>query len=108
MSLLTSVGIEVSEYHLIASGEETTTPPFPGPYVVKLADVAHRTEHKAVRVNVPTEESPWLFPISADHCGTRRAIPRWPYSPWSKRHGEAFVGVQGHSELGPFSLEAHS
>src|SRR5690606_31057588 len=42
MRLLREWGIAVAPWSLIAGGERVVTPAFSGPYVVKLADVAHR------------------------------------------------------------------
>lgn len=101
MMLLTQAGIPMAPYHLIEAGQADHVVPFAGPYVVKLADVAHRTEHGAVKVN-----------ITADGIGAAvaelRAIaardglpPLIAVQPMVKSAGEAFVGIQGSTELGP-------
>lgn len=101
MDLLAAAGIPTSPYHLIAAGAEVTTPAFDGPYVVKLADVAHRTEHNAVRVGVTVDG------LEATVSDLRRIAdadglpPLVAVQPMVKGHGEAFVGIQGSSELGP-------
>src|ERR1700738_5224034 len=56
MELLSAAGIQVAPYHLLQDGRDWEGPVFSGPYVVKLADVAHRTDHGAVRVNVADHE----------------------------------------------------
>jgi len=100
MELVEAAGIPVAPYHLIPPGAEPATPAFAGPYVVKLADVAHRTEHGAVRVGVTAELVP-----SAVHA--MREIARGAglpelvaVQPMVEARGEAFIGVQ-NGELGP-------
>jgi acyl-CoA synthetase (NDP forming) len=101
MNLLRAAGIPVAPYHLIPGDAVVAPPPFPGPYVVKLADVAHRTEHHAVRLGV-TEAS-----LAAAVSGLRdiAAAGQLPamvaVQPMLAGHGEAFVGIKGDSELGP-------
>lgn len=101
MELLATHGIPTAPYALISPDDDTITPPFPGPYVVKLADVAHRTEHKAVRLGVVTENLAAAVTdlrTVADRDGLPDVIAIQPMLPG---HGEAFLGIQGASELGP-------
>src|SRR4029077_16670689 len=51
-ALLAEHGIPVAPFPLVAAEADASSvrPPFSGPYVVKLADVAHRTEPNAVRL----------------------------------------------------------
>jgi ATP-grasp domain len=76
MDLLAGHGIPVAPYHLVwpRADAAQVRPPFAGPYAVKLADVAHRTEHDAVRLRVEAD---------------------------GLAGGEALLGIQGQSELGP-------
>ena len=103
MALLESAGIPVAPYVIVPPG--ATAPageiPFAGPYVVKLADVAHRTEHNAVRLNVTAEGIPAAIAelraiAAADSLATPVAV-----QPMISFAGEALLGVQGESELGP-------
>jgi acetate---CoA ligase (ADP-forming) len=57
MRLLADHGIPVAPYVIVGPGADGPEGgiPFPGPYVVKLADVAHRTEHNAVRLGVTAD-----------------------------------------------------
>lgn len=101
MELLEAAGIAVAPWHLIQADEKVTTPPFEGPYVVKLADVAHRTEHNAVRVKVAAEgleaAVAELRGIAADS-----ALPAViAVQAMIAGHGEVFLGIQGETELGP-------
>jgi acetate---CoA ligase (ADP-forming) len=103
MALLASHGIPVAPYHLVGPGADAAEvrPPFGGPYVVKLADVAHRTEHDAVRLRVEAgglaEAVAGLRAIAArDGLAASVAI-----QPMLEAGGEALLGIQGESELGP-------
>lgn len=100
MELLQSAGIAVAPYQIVEDAE-AAAPDFDGPYVVKLADVAHRTEHNAVRVGVTGEgirdAIRDLQQIAAeDGLASTIAIQAMV-----KGHGEAFIGITGGSELGP-------
>jgi hypothetical protein len=74
---------------------------FGGPYVVKLADVAHRTEHGAVRLNV----EPAALPAAIEDLRTLAArdglSPVVAVQPMVRATGEVLLGIQGESELGP-------
>jgi len=101
MDLLTAAGIPVAPYQLVRDPVDARSVPFAGPYVAKLADVAHRTEHGAVRLGVPAEGL-------ADAVGELRALARRSELPelvavqrMIDGEGEAFIGIRGDSELGP-------
>ncbi len=103
MALLAGHGIPVAPYLIVPDGADAPAGPIPfaGPYVVKLADVAHRTEHDAVRLNVTPEGIPAAIAelrsiAAADNLATPVAI-----QPMISFTGEALLGVQGESELGP-------
>jgi acyl-CoA synthetase (NDP forming) len=103
MTLLAEHGIPVAPYHLAGPEADPAqvTPPFPGPYAVKLADVAHRTEHDAVRLRVEAdglaEAVAGLRAIAArDNLAAPVVI-----QPMLEVSGEALLGIQGESELGP-------
>jgi len=101
MSLLAEHGIPTAPFFLIA--EEQAVParlPFEGPYVVKLADVAHRTEHGAVVLNVAAgglaDAVESLRTVAArDGLAAMVAV-----QPMVKILGEALIGAQT-TELGP-------
>jgi acyl-CoA synthetase (NDP forming) len=103
MSLLAEHGIPVAPYHMVAIDADPSgvRPPFAGPYVVKLADVAHRTEHDAVRLKVDDAGL-------ADATSALRAIAAADglsalvvVQPMLEIIGEALLGIQASSELGP-------
>jgi acyl-CoA synthetase (NDP forming) len=101
MKLLRDAGIPVSPWHLVAGDGPVTAPPFDGPYVVKLADVAHRTEHGAVRVRVPADGLAAAVAELRQIAAADGLPPLVAVQPMVAGHGEAFVGIQGESELGP-------
>ena len=103
MALLAEHGIPVAPYHLAGPEADAglVRPPFGGPYAVKLADVAHRTEHDAVRLEVGADglaaAVAELRAIAArDNLAASVAI-----QPMLQARGEALLGIQGESELGP-------
>ncbi|HUL98747.1 MAG TPA: acetate--CoA ligase family protein [Mycobacterium sp.] len=101
MDILASAGIPTAPYHLISAEGAVSLPPFAGPYVVKLADVAHRTEHHAVRLDVGAA----ALGIAVDELRTVAGAYGLPaliaVQPMISGHGEAFIGIKGASELGP-------
>jgi acyl-CoA synthetase (NDP forming) len=101
MDLLNSVGIPTAPYTLIASGADAGIPPFPGPYVVKLADVAHRTEHDAVRLNVTAATITAAVEDLRAIATADGLSPLVAVQPMVTSLGETFVGIKGSSELGP-------
>jgi acyl-CoA synthetase (NDP forming) len=101
MELLASAGIEVAPYHLLDGDSSELGPPFPAPYVVKLADVAHRSELGAVLRDVASEDlaaSVSLLRAQAQRMGLPATVV---VQPQIMGHGEAFIGLTGQSELGP-------
>jgi acyl-CoA synthetase (NDP forming) len=103
MRLLAEHGIPVAPYVIVPAGADGPEGeiPFDGPYVVKLADVAHRTEHNAVRLGVTADGI-------AGAIAELRAIAASEYlaaavaiQPMISASGEALLGIQGESELGP-------
>jgi len=107
MDLLAGHGIPVAPYHLVGLRADAAQvrPPFAGPYVVKLADVAHRTEHDAVRLRVEADglaaAVAELRAIAA-RDGLAASVAIQPMlQPMLQAGGEALLGIQGQSELGP-------
>jgi acyl-CoA synthetase (NDP forming) len=103
MRLLAEHGIPVAPYMIVPAGADRPDGeiPFAGPYVVKLADVAHRTEHNAVRLGVTADgiggAIAELRAIAAsDNLAAAVAI-----QPMISASGEVLLGIQGESELGP-------
>jgi len=102
MTLLRDYGIPVSPFSIVPADTAPASidVPFAGPYVAKLADVAHRTEHGAVIVNIPEEKLP-------DAVADLRALaqrdglaPAVVIQPMVEIEGELLLGMQS-TELGP-------
>ena len=100
MQLFERFGIPVARHHVL-TGDAFIDAPFPGPYVLKLANVAHRTEHNAVRVGVEeirlrevVQDLRSLAQLAAlpDDVAVQELV---------RGSGEAFIGARGSSELGP-------
>lgn len=100
MELLAGNGIPVAPYHLIPGDAEVTPPPFDGPYVLKLADVAHRTEHDAVLVKIDAEKLGDAVARLREIAQKDGLAPLVAVQPMIDVQGEAFLGIQ-NSELGP-------
>ena len=100
MELLEANGIPVAPYEIIREGEAVAAPAFPGPYVVKLADVAHRTEHGAVEVNVAGADLAAAVERMRAIAARDGMADTVAVQPMIAGVGEGFIGVDS-SELGP-------
>jgi acyl-CoA synthetase (NDP forming) len=101
MELLRGAGIPVAPYYLVPEDAASAELPFPGPYVVKLADVGHRTEHGAVRLGVEVADLPGAVKELREIADGHRLSPLTVVQPMVPMVGEVFIGIQGASELGP-------
>jgi acetate---CoA ligase (ADP-forming) len=102
MELLRGAGIPVAPYALVPSDAAAVpVPAFGGPYVVKLADVGHRTEHGAVRLGVPAPELAAAVQELRAIAAADGLPPLVAIQPMLAARGEVFLGIQGDSELGP-------
>ncbi len=103
MELLRESGIPVAPYHLVPTNVEVVSlgVPFPSPYVVKLANVAHRTELDGVRLNVSTDELPGAVATLRSIAREQHIPPLIALQPQVRSVGEVFMGIRGNSELGP-------
>jgi len=101
MDLLASRGVPVAAYHLVREPADVASVPFGGPYAVKLADVAHRTEHGAVRLGVDAGGLAAAVAELRELAG-RHGLPETvAVQKMVSAEGEAFIGIRGRSELGP-------
>jgi acetate---CoA ligase (ADP-forming) len=103
MRLLGDAGIPVAPYEIVEAGddEHSLAPAFAGPYVVKLADVPHRTEIGGVRLGVSAGELAEAV-VAMRKVGRAEGAPeRVVVQPQLTLEGEAFVGIQGEGDLGP-------
>ncbi len=106
MDLLARAGVPVAPY-VVLSGDRDDDPAvgsLGGRLVVKLADVAHRTEVEAVRLGV----TPSGLPAAVRELRAVAAAQSLPTDVAVQKmvggHGEAFIGIQGDSDLGPVLL----
>jgi acyl-CoA synthetase (NDP forming) len=104
MELLRDAGLPVAPYVVVPADAATVAPDFDGPYVVKLADVAHRTEHGAVRLRVAADELAGAVAEMRDLAARDGLSPLVAIQPMVDVQGEAFLGIQGQSELGPLMV----
>jgi acyl-CoA synthetase (NDP forming) len=101
MRLLQDFGIPTAPYLLVEETDPAVSPPFEGPYVVKLADVGHRTEHGAVLLKVTDDDLPEAI-AEMRAIASRDGLPSLiAIQPMVDVQGETIVGLKGRSELGP-------
>ena len=106
MDLLTSVGLTVAPWVVLTGGEID----HPGldalgdRLVVKLADVAHRTELDGVRVGVSRDELPATVAELRAIAEGHGVPPVVAVQALVTGHAEAFGGLQTGSNLGPIAL----
>jgi acyl-CoA synthetase (NDP forming) len=100
MRLLDSFGLPVAPYHLWSP--DNPVGQVPGDHVVvKLADIAHRTDIGAVRLGVPRDrvsEVAVELRRVADEAGVPEAVV---VQAQASAVGEVFVGLVGGSSFGP-------
>ncbi|MET0736407.1 MAG: acetate--CoA ligase family protein [Microbacterium sp.] len=101
MELVGAAGIGVAPYAIVADDEPEVDPGFDGPYVVKLADVPHRTEAGAVLVGVARADLAGAVRALREIAERKGLAPAVAVQPMLTGHGEAFIGIRGASELGP-------
>lgn len=100
MRLLEDAGISVARYTVLSSPDDPR-PAFDGPYVVKLADMPHRTELGAVRLGVSGDGLPEAI-RDLQAIAHRHGLPSGvAVQEMVSGIGEVFIGAQGTSELGP-------
>jgi acetate---CoA ligase (ADP-forming) len=101
MALLASAGVPVAPFELVSAEVDRPTTHLTGPLVVKLADVAHRTEYDAVSIGVNSSalesEVDRLRKIAAANDLPATVV----IQPQLFGNGEAFIGLSGSTELGP-------
>ncbi|HVT69124.1 MAG TPA: acetate--CoA ligase family protein [Trebonia sp.] len=104
MTLLAAHGIEVAPYSVIGAAEEPDAVPLPpaGSYVVKLADVPHRTDIGAVRLRVAREAVPSAVRELRELAASRGMPLDVAVQAQVRIDGEVLVGADTTSELGPF------
>jgi acyl-CoA synthetase (NDP forming) len=103
MRLVRDLGVPVAPYAVIAPETSVARldPGFAGPYVVKLADIPHRTEIRGVRIGIDTTE----LAATVDDLRGLAASGGLPQTvvvqPQVSSEAEAFLGLDCTGELGP-------
>lgn len=100
MELLKGHGIPTAPYVLVEPHEAAPAQmPFDGPYVVKLADVGHRTEHGAVELKVAAGDLQEAVGRMCAIAVRDSLAPTVAIQPMVEIKGEALLGMQS-TELG--------
>lgn len=103
MALLDAQGFPVADHVLLFDEEDPDSAeiPFAEPFVAKLAEVAHRTEIGAVRMDVRLDGLANAIRELRDLAESRQLPPTVAVQPVVRPMGEALVGIDGTCELGP-------
>ncbi|BBZ34575.1 acetate--CoA ligase family protein [Mycolicibacterium confluentis] len=104
MELLGRFDIPTAPYAVIDEDDSDISAPFPGPYAVKLADVAHRTELGAVALNISADGLPEAVAHMRDIAAQHGVASAVAVQPMTASRGELLIGVDGRSELGPIVM----
>ncbi|OBB26091.1 CoA-binding protein [Mycolicibacterium peregrinum] len=104
MALLQRFNVPTAPFAVIAGTDAVVGPTFPGPYAVKLADVAHRTELGAVALNVSPAELVDAVARMRDIAAQHSVAPTVAVQPMTPSRGELLIGIDGRSELGPMVM----
>jgi acyl-CoA synthetase (NDP forming) len=102
MALLRDYGIPVAPFSMVPgdAAPASLDVPFAGPYAAKLADMAHRTEHGAVIMNIPEERLPDAVRDLRALAERDGLLPLVAIQPLVEIEGELLLGIQS-TELGP-------
>ena len=101
MDLLRSAGIQTAPFQIIGAHDEVRELPDGDTFVVKLADIPHRTDIGAVRLNVASREVVSVVGEMRQLASERRLPAAVVVQPHLRVDGEAFVGIKADSGLGP-------
>jgi acyl-CoA synthetase (NDP forming) len=105
LRVLRAAGLPVAPHVLIEpdQDEETVHPSidFDPPYAVKLANVAHRTEHGAVQLHISAKHVGQSVGELRNLARARGLSPVVAIQPMVAADGEVILGIKGDSELGP-------
>lgn len=101
MDVLSSAGVPVAPYVVIEADGQAGALPFAPPYVLKLADVPHRSDIGAVRTGVGPDDVASTLAELRRIAREHGAPARVAVQPQVQIDGEALVGIQGESDLGP-------
>ncbi|HDR9501108.1 TPA: acetate--CoA ligase family protein [Burkholderia cepacia] len=102
MEMLTRFGVPVAPYTVVEISQQTASlPSFDSPWVVKLADVPHRSDIGAVRLGVTEENFAQVVDELRALAERLGESPTVAVQPQYKISSELFIGINGASELGP-------
>lgn len=105
MALLQAAGFDVAQFVVVEASDplEHVRIPFPGPFVVKLADVPHRTELGAVKLGVAENDVAAAVRALRGIAENHRLPATIVVQPQLRAShiGEAFIGIQNEGELAP-------
>jgi acetate---CoA ligase (ADP-forming) len=106
MQLLEGAGIPVAPHHVVEPDEELRTAElgFPGPFVAKLSDVAHRTELGAVLKDLTASDLPGAIANLRQTAGRHSLCARVVIQPLVHADTEAFIGIETSSPFGPMVI----
>ena len=110
MDLLGRLGIPTSPYLIVGSGESAPDAgalPRADRYVVKLADVPHRSELGAVKVGVAADGIPAAVDDLREIARFHDVAATVVVQPMESIAGEVIVGFDRSSELGPLVVSGH-
>ncbi len=103
MRLLRSVGIAVAPFAIVPAGQPVAAAhvDFAAPYVVKLADCAHRTDIGAIRIGVPADGLVDAVAGLRELAAATGLPADVAVQPLLRFDGELFLGAQLDGDLGP-------
>ncbi|TAK97957.1 MAG: CoA-binding protein [Rhodospirillaceae bacterium] len=105
MELLAGFGVPVAPYVIINPSDQLKTKlPFDQPYVVKLADVPHRSDIGAVRLGVTTDNFASVVEDLRSLAKRRGESAVVAVQPQYRISSELLIGVNAASELGPLVI----
>lgn len=104
MSLLGAAGINVAPYVIVQAGQSAIDLPSGERFVAKLADVPHRTDIGAVRLNLARADVRAAVDELRNVARERGLSQAVAIQPQLVSDGEAFVGLDTHSSLGPMVI----
>jgi acetate---CoA ligase (ADP-forming) len=106
MALLRDAGVPVAPYVLLGEGTEhdPAIAALGDRLVVKLADVPHRTELGAVHLAVAPDDVAASVKELRAVAKTHGVPATVVVQPMIEGHGEAYIGIQAGSDLGPVLL----
>jgi len=103
MALLADFGVPTAPFTIVPAARPVADAdiPFPGPYVLKLADVPHRTELGAVRLNVSARDLAGAAEELRALAKLHAAPADIAIQPMLAGEGELLLGIANETDVGP-------